>query len=126
MEYIDSHRQEEAPCECVILPDGSVEEPEPSHIEKLTLLSGKDKLALNRLMEKNMEPLFFMVEYTGCMLVWSTRVVTPSHPTPQQEDSLERLHDAALLLHGFRLECVPKEYEEAVSRAKVQTNHIRT
>lgn len=55
MEYIDRHRQDTEPCECVILPDGSVEDPEPSHIEKLTLVSGEDKMALNNKMEKNMK-----------------------------------------------------------------------
>lgn len=80
MEYMNAHREDMEPCECVILPDGSVEEPQPSHIKKLEEISGEDKLTLNSRMEKNMEPIFFMVEYTGCMLVWSTRVVVPSHP----------------------------------------------
>lgn len=114
MDYIETHRQDPEPCECVILPDGSVEDPAPSHIEKLTQLSGEDKIALNQKMEKNMEPLFFIVEYTGCMLVWPTRVVVPSHPTPEQEDTLERLHDAALLSHGYVREPVPEEYEKRV------------
>lgn len=118
MEYIDRHRQDEEPCECIILPDGSVVEPLPSHIEKLTSLSGEEKIALNGKMEKNMEPLFFMVEYTGCALVWQTRVVLPSQLTPQQEDTLERLHDAALLSNTFLREHVPATYTEAVRRAR--------
>ena len=64
MEYINTHREDMEPCECVILPDGSVEEPQPSHIKKLEEISGEDKLTLNSRMEKNMEPIFFMVEYT--------------------------------------------------------------
>ena len=80
MEYMNAHREDMDPCECVILPDGSVEEPQPSHIKKLEEISGEDKLTLNSRMEKNREPIFFMVEYTGCMLVWSTRVVVPSIP----------------------------------------------
>ena len=114
MEYLNCHRQDEDPCECVILPDGSIEEPKPSHIEKLVQLAGEEKAALNGKMDKNMEPLFFLVEYTGCMLVWPTRVVEPSHPTPEQEDTLERLHDAALLSHGYVREPVPEEYEKRV------------
>ncbi len=88
MEFINAHREDMEPCECVILPDGSVEEPQPSHIKKLEEISGEDKLTLNSRMEKNMEPIFFMVEYTGCMLIWSTRVVVPSHPTPAQEEDV--------------------------------------
>lgn len=92
MEFINAHREDMEPCECVILPDGSVEEPQPSHIKKLEEISGEDKLTLNSRMEKNMEPIFFMVEYTGCMLIWSTRVVVPSHPTAAQEQTLETLY----------------------------------
>ena len=101
MEYMNAHREDMEPCECVILPDGSVEEPQPSHIKKLEEISGEDKLTLNSRMEKNMEPIFFMVEYTGCMLVWSTRVVVPSHPTAAQEETLETLYFAAMLAPGY-------------------------
>ena len=38
MEYMNAHREDMEPCECVILPDGSVEEPQPSHIKKLEVL----------------------------------------------------------------------------------------
>jgi hypothetical protein len=69
-------------------------------------------------MEKNMEPIFFMVEYTGCMLIWSTRVVVPSHPTPAQEETLETLHFAAMLAPGYHREQVGPVYEECVRRAK--------
>ena len=55
MEFINAHREDMEPCECVILPDGSVEEPQPSHIKKLEEISGEDKLTLNSRMEKNME-----------------------------------------------------------------------
>ena len=42
MEYIREHREDENPFECVILPDGSVDAPEPSHIEKLDQIAGVD------------------------------------------------------------------------------------
>ena len=47
MEYMNAHREDMEPCECVILPDGSVEEPQPSHIKKLEEISGEDKSILN-------------------------------------------------------------------------------
>ena len=81
MEFINAHREDMEPCECVILPDGSVEEPQPSHIKKLEEISGEDKLTLNRRMEKNMEPIFFMVEYTGCMEYPCSGAVTPDTGT---------------------------------------------
>ena len=118
MEYMNAHREDMDPCECVILPDGSVEEPQPSHIKKLEEISGEDKLTLNSRMEKNMEPIFFMVEYTGCMLVWNTRVVVPSHPTAAQEETLENLYFAAMLAPGYHREQVGPTYEECVKKAK--------
>ena len=118
MEFINAHREDMEPCECVILPDGSVEEPQPSHIKKLEEISGEDKLTLNSRMEKNMEPIFFMVEYTGCMLVWETRVVEPSHPTKEQKETLELLYDAAMLSPGLKKEQAGPEYEACVRRVK--------
>ena len=118
MEFINAHREDMDPCECVILPDVSVEEPQPSHIKKLEEISGEDKLTLNSRMEKNMEPIFFMVEYTGCMLVWNTRVVVPSHPTAAQEETLENLYFAAMLAPGYHREQAGPAYEECVKKAK--------
>ena len=77
MDYINAHRMDENPCECVILPDGSVEEPTPSHIEKLAQIAGEDKISINKKMDKNMEPLLFMVEYTGCRHGWLCPPVLP-------------------------------------------------
>jgi len=118
MEFINAHREDMEPCECVILPDGSVQEPQPSHIKKLEEISGEDKLTLNSQMEKSMEPIFFMVEYTGCMLIWSTRVLVPSHPTPAQEETLETLYFAAMLAPGYHREQAGPAYEECVKKAK--------
>ena len=75
LEFIHKHQNDEDNGECLILPDGSVEEPLPSHIGRLVELTGMDAGALHGRMEKNMEPLFWLVEYTGCMSVWQTRVV---------------------------------------------------
>ena len=110
MDYINAHRMDENPCECVILPDGSVEEPTPSHIEKLAQIAGEDKISINKKMDKNMEPLLFMVEYTGCMLVWQTRVVVPSNPTAKQE--------AAMLSPNYLREQVGENYVECVKRSR--------
>ena len=100
MEFLNAHREDDDPCECVILPDGGIEEPLPSHIGKLAEIAGADSAVLNGHMEKSMEPLFWLVEYTGCMSVWQTRVVSPSTATQEQEDTLEELYDAALLSPG--------------------------
>lgn len=118
MEYIRKYREEEDRCECVILPNGEVEEPLPSHIGKLVELAGRESSELNGHMERNMEPLFWMVEYTGCMSVWQTRVVAPSEPAQAQMDTLEILYDAAFLSPGYLFEKAGREYAESVKMAR--------
>lgn len=119
IEFINLHRDDEdEKCECIILPDGSVEEPVPSHINRLIELSGKDSAWLHAQMDKGMEPLFWMVQYTGCMSVWETRVVSPAEPTQKQAEALEELQDGAMLAVKYLLQKVDESYAESVRRAK--------
>ena len=46
LEFIHKHQNDEDNGECLILPDGSVEEPLPSHIGRLVELTGMDAGAL--------------------------------------------------------------------------------
>lgn len=119
IEFINLHQHDEdEKCECIILPDGSVEEPLPSHINRLIELSGRDSVWLHAQMEKGMEPLFWMVQYTGCMSVWQTRVVSPAEPTQEQMEALEELQDGAMLAIKYLLQKVEERYVESVRRAK--------
>ncbi len=118
MEFINAHREDEDPCECMVLPDGEVCEPLPSHIEALEALAGERAAVLNSHMEKNMEPLFWLVEYTQCMSVWQTRVVSPSEPSEAQKDTLEELYHAAFLSPGYLMQKADASYVESVRRAK--------
>ena len=118
MEFINAHREDEDPCECVILPDGGIEEPLPSHIGKLAEIAGENSSEFNRYMEKSMEPLFWLVEYTRCMSVWQTRVVAPSETTQAQEDTLEELYNAALLSPGYLRETAGENYRRSVEAAR--------
>ncbi|MDO4292320.1 MAG: hypothetical protein Q4C65_03720 [Eubacteriales bacterium] len=120
LEFIHKHLEDEDGCECMILPDGTVEEPQPSHLNFLVERTGRPAAWLHGRMEKSMEPLFWLVEYTGCMSVWQTRVVSPSAPTQAQLDTLEELHDAALLSPRYLLEKPDESYAGSVKRAKTE------
>ncbi len=121
IEFIEAHQgDEDEKCECIILPDGSVEEPIPSHIGRLVALSQKESDWLHARMEKGMEPLLWLVQYTGCMAVWQTRVVSPAVPAKKQMDTLEELQDGAMLAPKYVLQKVDGSYEESVRRAKGQ------
>lgn len=119
MEFINAHREDEDGCECIILPDGTVEEPVPSHINLLIELAGGDSAALHKNMEKSMEPLFWLVEFTGCMSVWQTRVVSPMEPSARQLETLEILRDAAMLSPKYLLQKADEKYAESVRGARM-------
>lgn len=125
IEFIDIHQSDEdEKCECVILPDGSVEEPVPSHINRLIDLSGKDSVWLHARMEKGMEPLFWIVEFTGCMSVWQTRVVSPANPTQEQMEALEELQDGAMLSPNYLIQKADAGYVESARRARMESGGI--
>ena len=90
IEFIDLHREDDEGCECLILPDGQVEEPKPSHINRLAELTGADTSVL----------------------------VSPSEPTREQLDTLEELRDAALLAPRYLLEKAGEEYVKSAARAR--------
>lgn len=117
IDFIHMHRDEETDkCECIIHPDGNVDEPLPSHINKLIEISGRNSAWLNAQMCKGMEPLFWLVEFTGCLAVWQTRVILPSKPTQMQLDTLEQLRDGAMLAPKYLSQNVEEEYVESVKK----------
>lgn len=119
IEFIHAHQEDETEeCECIILPDGSVEEPLPSHINRLIELTGRDSSWLHAQMDKGMEPLFWLVEFTECLAVWRTRVVSPENPSQEQLDTLEELRNSALLAPKYLMQKAQEQYVESVRRAK--------
>lgn len=115
-EYIQKYQHaENYLCECIILPDGSVEEPSPSHIEKLIELSNHENIWLKKHMSAGMEPLFWMNEFTGCVCVWKTRIVAPSRLTKEQEAAIELLYFAAFLSPKYAFEQADESYAKSVS-----------
>ncbi len=118
IEFIALHREDDEGCECLILPDGQVEEPIPSHISRLAQLTGADTAVLRKYVEKNMEPLFWLVEYTGCMSVWQTRVVSPSGPTPQLVAAVVVVGAGGFCAPRYLLEKPGEEYVKSAKAAR--------
>ena len=58
MEFINAHREDMEPCECVILPDGSVEEPQPSHIKSWRKSPAKKITDTEQPYGEKYEPIF--------------------------------------------------------------------
>lgn len=119
IEFIHAHQRDETDkCECIIHPDGSVDEPLPSHINRLIEITGRDSSWLHAQMSKGMEPLFWLAEFSGCLAVWQTRVVSPANPTQAQLDALEELRDGALLAPRYLMQKADEQYVESVRAAK--------
>lgn len=125
LEYITLLQKNEENCECLIHPDGAIEEPKPSHINRLVELAGGDTARLHGFMEKNMEPLFWLVEFTGCMSVWETRVVSPAQPTQAQLEVLEELRDGAVLSPRYLMQKADESYTASVRRARAQLEQTK-
>lgn len=123
IEFMNAHREDEDGCECIIFPDGTIGEPVPSHINCLLEIAGADSAFLHSQMEKSMEPLFWLVEYTGCLSVWQTRVVAPSVMTGEQTAALEELCDAALVSPKYVFEQADSVYAQSVKKAKLAVKH---
>ncbi len=119
IEFIHIHQGDETDkCECIIHPDGSVDEPLPSHLGRLAELTGRDSSWLNAQMNMGMEPLFWLVEFTGCLAVWQTRVVSPAKPTGEQLNTLEELRNAALLAPKYLIQKADEQYVESVRASR--------
>lgn len=119
IDFIHVHQGDETEeCECIIRADGSVDEPLPSHINRLIELAETDSSWLHAQMDKGMEPIFWLVEFTGCMAVWQTRVISPSEPALEQLDTLEELRNGALLAPKYLMQKAESNYVESVRKAK--------
>lgn len=57
--------------EAIIEPSGEVHYAVPSHVEKLIKLSGEPKEAIYTKMPGTASPLHWLLEYTGCVSIWS-------------------------------------------------------
>lgn len=84
-------------CECIIYKDGLVAYVNPSHTENLIRESGKTKQELNNIIPITESPLHFLINYTGCIAVWTDMYIEPQQGiTSEQQISLNKLLNAKL------------------------------
>lgn len=123
-DFIDSHEHINY-CEAIIYQDGTIEYANPSHIKALERATGKDVNWIYDRMPITSSPLHWLIEYTGCVCVWSDFSITPTNPTKEQMNTLELLIENNLT--KFYSSTSVNEYElETIECAKRDVRLIST
>lgn len=78
-------------CECLIYPNGLVGYAQPSHIMAMMRYTGKTQEEINEEMPVTAMPLYWLIEKTGCIAVYTDGYLKPSSITKEQEHSLSAL-----------------------------------
>lgn len=78
-------------CEAIIHPSGDIEYATPSHIYKLIEITEESRDELNKKMPMRAGPLEWLVEYTGCAVLWYNYFIFPVNYTDEQMKSLKML-----------------------------------
>lgn len=78
-------------CEAIIHRDGEVEYAIPSHIEKLIKITGEYREIIYEKMPVTASPILWLVEYTGCIAVYTDFYYKPEKCTIKQALSLMKL-----------------------------------
>ncbi|HOA80515.1 MAG TPA: hypothetical protein PKK61_05555 [Defluviitaleaceae bacterium] len=86
-------------CEAIIHKDGSVEYAEPSHVEKLINVTGENRNVVYNKIPIYEFPIYWLVEYTGCVSVWYEGHITPKDCTDKQIQSLNKLINNKIILN---------------------------
>ncbi len=102
-DYIINHK-EHCYCEAVIYPNGDIEDAHPSHTYKLVEITGKEMDEINEMMPLNAGPVYWLVDYTGCVSVWYEFGLLPENVTDMQRESIEKLINNGILSPDFHAE----------------------
>lgn len=66
-------------CECIIYPDGYIDYAIPGHVEALLKFTGEPREVIDEKMPIWDSPLIWLVNYTGCISVWSQGYIAPQN-----------------------------------------------
>lgn len=90
-------------CEAIIYKDGYIEYASPSHVEALIKITGESRDAIYDKMPVTASPIIWLIEYTGCIAVYTNGCIKPKICTEEQEIALKELLDSKLLTsYSFR------------------------
>lgn len=98
-EYIKQHKHKNY-CECIIYPNGDLEDAKYGHQNKIMEASGKSKEELNKMIPRIAAPSLYLVGYTKCILVSYDFFIFDSI-TEEQRNSIQELVNHGILLNGI-------------------------
>lgn len=84
-------------CEAIIHRNGEIEYAVPSHLEKLIKITGEDRETLYNKIPIIDSPLLWLIEYTGCIAVYTDFYYKPIKSTLRQRLSLIKLINSGLV-----------------------------
>lgn len=83
-------------CECIISPDGLLEYANPSHVESLIRKTGKSREEIYNEMKIDDSPIYWLVDKTNYIAVYTSGYIKPKQTTEKQEEALNILIDKGL------------------------------
>lgn len=83
-------------CECIIHKDGLIEYAVPSHVEMLIKITGEDRDVIYYKMPIDASPIIWLIEYTGCIAIYTNAYLKPKISTKEQEFTLQKLINSKL------------------------------
>jgi hypothetical protein len=78
-------------CECIIYKDGTIEYACPNHLEVLIRYTGETKEQIYGKMNIFDSPIDWLVQYTGCIAVYTNGYLKPNIVTSEQQKVLDAL-----------------------------------
>lgn len=83
-------------CEAILYPDGDITYAAPSHLNALIRITDRTADDIYDEMPIYDSPIHWLMEYTGCISVWTDGVMFPKDITDQQVESLKKLKNEKL------------------------------
>ena len=98
-DYIKQHKHINY-CECVIHPDGKIEDARPSHQEKLIEITGIGRDEIWKIIQPTDDALEWLLNKTGCVAVWYNFSKVPSNKpiTGEQAYAMRRLLETGTII----------------------------
>lgn len=87
-------------CEAILFPDGTIEDAQPSHTERLIAITQIPREELWERIKTWENPLEWMCNYTGCISIWYNMYYATNKPTNKQINTLRVLIDNKVV--GFK------------------------
>jgi hypothetical protein len=89
-DFISSHSRTNY-CEAIVYKDGTIKYAEPCHIDALIRVTGEDKDIINEKMPTTAAPIYWLINYTGCIAVWTNFFISGENMTREQAHTIDEL-----------------------------------